>query len=282
MEEIEISSYGKINLSLDIVNKRPDGYHNIESIMQSIDLKDTLKIKKIEKGLELSSNTGEIPLDSNNIVYKCHQALENYTKKKLPAAIHIEKNIPVAAGLAGGSTNGAAALKGLNTLYNLNLSLEELQALGGKVGADIPFTLQGGTALAKGIGEKLEKLDRLDMEILLVNPNIKVSTPKVYQALKMGKDKRETKIDEILKDLEKKDLKSLAENMYNIMEGPVIEIHPEIAEIKATMKEEKALGSLMSGSGPTVFGIFENLEDLERCKRKLEKKYKNVYKTKAI
>ena len=191
MKEIVIKSYGKINLGLDVLYKRQDGYHEIRTIMQQIDLSDTLVMREIEEDIELDCNNKELPLDSTNLVYRAWKKLQEKTGINKGIQINIHKNIPIAAGLAGGSSNAATVLKGLNELWNLGLSEEELREIGVEIGADVPFCIMGGTALAEGIGEKLTKLKSFkDKNLLLVNPGIGVSTAEVYGNLRLNEKPR--------------------------------------------------------------------------------------------
>lgn len=273
MKEIVMESYGKINLGLDILYKREDNYHEIKTIMQQISLSDTLIIREIKEDIELDCNNKELPLDSTNLVYHAWKKMQEKTGINKGIQINIHKRIPIAAGLAGGSSNAAAVLKGLNELWNLGLSEKELREIGVEIGADVPYCIMGGTALAEGIGEKLTKLKPFkDKNLLLINPGIGVSTAEVYNSLKLGNQPR-MDIKKIISFIEKDDIKSLADSITNIMEEVVIERNPIISEIKNDMLKYGALGSLMSGSGPTVFGLFDDLAQLEFCKEKLTSKY---------
>lgn len=283
MESISLNSHGKINLSLDIINKREDGYHNIETIMQEIDLKDKVSIKSLEKGIIIKSNNKEIPLDENNLVYSAWKLMQEESGLDKGVEIYIEKNIPISAGLAGGSGNAAAVLKGLNIIWDLGYDIEKLQEIGLKIGADIPFCLQGGTSFATGIGEKLERLPSFKNKlILLANLGIPVSSKEIYENLNIGKEIRKidikSKIDFILKD----DIYGLGKNMNNIMEKVVFKKYNKLIEIKKTMIENGAVGALMSGSGPTIFGIYDSEEKILNSYNKLRENMEKVYITKTI
>lgn len=282
MEQILLDSFAKINLSLDIVNKRSDGYHNIETIMQEIELKDQVLIEPRSKGLKIESNNRQMPRDESNLVYKAWERMKEASGLEKGAYIYIDKNIPLSSGLAGGSSNCAATLKGLNELWNLNYSLEKLQEIGVAIGADVPFCLQGGTVLAKGIGERIQVLPAYkDKKILLANPGISISSQKVYENLNIGRDKRTTKIDKIAEKIKHGQIESTYAKFYNIMEDLVFEKYPLVGDIKTTMLEYGAQASLMSGSGSTVFGIFENEGKMLRCKEVLEKEIDLVLTTKT-
>ncbi|MDR7857584.1 4-(cytidine 5'-diphospho)-2-C-methyl-D-erythritol kinase [Tissierella sp.] len=272
MKEIIIDSYGKINLGLDVLYKREDGYHEINTIMQQISLKDTLTIREIKEDIVLGSNDENLPLDSTNLVYRAWKILQEKTGINKGIEINIHKRIPIAAGLGGGSSNAAAILKGLNDLWKLNLREEELMELGVQIGADVPYCIMGGTALAEGIGEKLTRLKSFSGKlVLLANPGIEVSSAKVYNNLKL-QNNPQLDMKKMLSSLANDDLKSVANNMVNVMEEVVIEEHPIILEIKNEMKKWGALGSLMSGSGSTVFGLFDDLDKLNHSMNKLKEK----------
>lgn len=272
MKNIEIESYGKVNLSLDVLYKRNDGYHEIDTIMQQISLKDIISIENISgEDIRIKSNKSELPLDSNNLVYKAWNQIKKKTDIERGVSINIQKEIPISAGLAGGSSNAAATLRGLNTLWDLKLSDDDLYAIALKIGADVPFCLMGGTAHAKGIGEKLTKLKSFkNKHILIFNPGIQISTACVYEGLRPSESKR-IDIKKMIDYIEDDDLINVSKNMKNIMEKTVIKKHPIIRWIKDEMNDFGALGSLMSGSGSTVFGLFDDVDKLKYCKSKLER-----------
>ncbi len=283
MDEIVLESFGKINLALDVLYKRDDGYHEINTLMQQIDLKDRIIIKNREKGIEIQCNDKDVPLDNTNLVYRAWEKIIEKTGVNKGAHIIIDKKIPVAAGLAGGSSNGAAVLKGLNLLWNLNLSEKELMEIGLEIGADIPFCILGGTAWGKGVGEKLIRLKKFSNKmVLLANMGIPISTASVYSNLNLNGTNTRICIEEMIKHIEEDNLPKLAENMANIMEEVVIKEYPIVEEIKRDMIKYGALGSIMSGSGPTVFGLFDDEEKLYRCKRELERKIPKVLTAKTI
>lgn len=276
MEELIIESYGKVNLALDILYKRDDGYHEINSIMQRINLKDRLTFKDMESGIIIESNNPEVPLDNTNLVYKAWESLKRLTGIDRGIHISIEKHIPIAAGLAGGSSNGAATLQALNQMWNLNLSDGELMTIGKDLGADIPFCIMGGTALAQGIGEKLTRLDSFaNKHILLCNPGIKISTKEAYE--KINPNGSRINIDFLAECIRRDDLNCVSKNLSNKMEEAIIEEYPIIQRIKDIMIDHGALGSLMSGSGPTVFGIYDDKEKMKDAKIELLNITEKVY-----
>ena len=280
MSSIELKSRAKINLSIDVLGKREDGYHLVEMIMQTIDLYDIIKIKEIEiDEININSNSSDIPLNENNIVYKAAKVLKDQFNIKNGVEIFIEKNIPVAAGMAGGSSNAAAVLVGLNKLWKLNLSEVRLQEIGLKLGADVPFCISGNAALAQGIGEELTYIKGLskDTVILVCKPNLFVSTKEVYEGLDLQNIKNRTNNKFLIECLKKGNIKLLATNMVNVLETVTSKMHEEIKDIEKVMLENNALGSMMSGSGPTVFGLFDKEEGALSAKGELLKKYNQVY-----
>ncbi len=280
MNSIELKSRAKINLSIDVLGKREDGYHLVEMIMQTIDLYDIIKIDELcSDNIIINSNSEDIPLDSNNIVYKAINLIRDTFNIKKGVKVFIQKNIPIAAGMAGGSSNAAAILVGLNKLWNLNLSEVELQRLGFKLGADVPFCISGKPALAQGVGEELSYIKGLpkDVEILICKPEIFVSTKKVYEGLDLNNIEIRPNNKQLLKYLEEEDISSLAVNMANVLESVTSKLYKEIKDIESIMIDNNALGSMMSGSGPTVFGLYRNKEEALKCKEELLKKYKQVY-----
>lgn len=284
MNSIDLKSRAKVNLSIDVLGKREDGYHLVEMIMQTIDLYDKLKITEIEENsILIKSNSLDIPLNEDNIMYKAVNLLKNQFNIEKGIEISIEKNIPVAAGMAGGSSNAAAVLVGLNKLWNLGLSENELKHIGLKLGADVPFCITGGSALAEGIGEKLTNIKGLpeDLNILVCKPNIFVSTKEVYQSLNMDKVKRRPQNKELIDALQKEDVKFISENMVNVLEEVTSLKYSEIGQIEDIMIKNKALGSMMSGSGPTVFGLFDNKDCAIKAKEDLQAKYNQVYLVKS-
>ncbi len=280
MNSIKLKSRAKINLSIDVLGVREDGYHLVEMIMQTIDLYDLIEINEIiDNKILIKSNSNEIPVDSNNIVYKAANLIKETFNIDRGIEIYIEKNIPVAAGMAGGSSNAAAILVGLNNLWNLNLSDEQLEEMGLKIGADVPFCIKGGTVLAEGIGEEFTDIKGLDedVSILVCKPNLFVSTKEIYELI----DSREIKIrpnNNLLIDcLKNNKIEELANNMLNVLEEVTVEKYPIIREIEKIMMENKALGAMMSGSGPTVFGLYKNKDDALKCKSILEKEFKQTF-----
>lgn len=256
----EVKAPAKINLALDVLRKRPDGYHDVSMIMQTIALYDTITVKSTWDGIKITSNSSKIPLNESNIAYKAAHYLSTKYNVKRGANIHIEKRIPVAAGLAGGSTDAAAVLKLLNKAWDLKLSKTELMDAGRKLGADVPFCIQGGTCLAEGLGERLTVIKSIpDCHILLAKPSVGVSTKEVYQSLKLDEIKERPDIAGMMKAIDEQNLTGICSKMGNVLETVTTKRHPIIPELKQRLLEYGAIGSLMSGSGPTVFGIFSDM-----------------------
>lgn len=269
MKSIAVKAYAKINLGLDVIRKRPDGYHDVKMIMQTVNLYDTIVIKQTKfHSVTIESNLYYLPTDQRNLAYKAAMVFRDNFGCKDGLSIILNKRIPVAAGLAGGSADAAATLKGLNELYQTGLSLEELMNLGLKLGADVPYCLLMGTALSEGIGEILKPLPNLpDCFILLVKPEINVSTKYVYENLRLDEKTCHPDIDSMIEALKEQDLYKLTPLMKNILETVTAEEYPVIEEIKELMINMGALTSLMSGSGSTVFGIFDSQDKAEKAYR---------------
>lgn len=260
MKEIRLRAYGKINLGLDVVRKRPDGYHEIDMILQTVELYDwlTLRIRK-EPGICLETNVSYLPCDENNLVYRAVHMLREEYRLAEGVEIYLHKFLPVSAGMGGGSSDAAAALVGMNRLFGLGLSVEALQERGLRLGADVPFCVAGGTWHAGGIGEKLTRLPAPPLCYLaVVKPPINVSTRYVYEHLNIDARGAYPHVDMagVRAGLENGDLEQLSASLGNVLEQVTIPLFPVIAQIKQVLEEEGALKALMSGSGPSVFGIF--------------------------
>lgn len=259
MKEISVKALAKINLGLDVVRRREDGYHEVRMVMQTIHLFDRLEIKRIQGGnITIATNLSFLPTNENNLVYKAAKLLMDEFHIGDGIDVKLYKHIPVAAGMAGGSTDAAAVLYGMNRIFDLGLTKEELMERGVKIGADVPYCIMRGTALAEGIGEKLTALPPMvKCPVLIAKPQINVSTRFVYENLKLNAKTVHPDINKLVDDITEKDLKKIALDMGNVLETVTIPNYPVIAEIKEQMMEHGAAGSMMSGSGPTVFGLFE-------------------------
>ena len=262
MDKIQLKALAKINLVLDVLRRREDGYHEVKMIMQTIGLHDDLEIRKTKTpGIQVKTNLYYLPTNENNLVYKAAKLLMDEFQIQDGVSIQLKKRIPVAAGMAGGSSDGAAVLWGINQMYGLGLSMQALMERGGRLGADVPYCIQRGTALAEGIGEKLSVLPPMPKcTILIAKPGISVSTKFVYENLHANdlKPEQHPDVDSMIEAMRQKDLGLLCSRMGNVLETVTIPAYPVINEIKRTMMDNGAIGSMMSGSGPTVFGIFDS------------------------
>ena len=260
-----LRAFAKINLGLDILRKREDGYHEVRMIMQTIQMYDVLEMKKVKKpGISLSVNYPYIPSDERNLVYKAAKLLMDEFQVKEGVDIRLEKFIPVAAGMAGGSSDAAAAMVGINHLFKLGLSEKDLMDRAVNIGADVPYCIMRGTALAEGIGEKLTRIAQVpDCYVLIGKPGIGVSTKTAYESLQLDKIQSHPDIDGMIRDIENGNLLAMTDKMGNVFESGIIGKYPVIGEIKDLMEANGALKAMMSGSGPTVFGIFDDREKME-------------------
>ena len=262
MDKIQLKALAKINLGLDVLRRREDGYHEVKMIMQTIGLHDDLEIRKTKTpGIQVKTNLYYLPTNENNLVYKAAKLLMDEFQIQDGVSIQLKQRITVAAGMAGGSSDGAAVLWGINQMYGLGLSMQALMERGVRLGADVPYCIQRGTALAEGIGEKLSVLPPMPKcTILIAKPGISVSTKFVYENLHANdlKPEQHPDVDSMIEAMRQKDLGLLCSRMGNVLETVTIPAYPVINEIKRTMMDNGAIGSMMSGSGPTVFGIFDS------------------------
>lgn len=272
MEELTRKAYAKINLGLDVLCRREDGYHEVKMIMQTVDIYDTLTfVKRKEQGICLKVDKKELSEDKDNLIYRAAELLMKKARVQEGVEIRLEKRIPIAAGMAGGSTDAAAAFHGINALFDLGYSLEELQALGVTLGADIPYCLAGGTAISEGIGEILTAIPTPPQCTLVVaKPDINVSTKFVYENLHANTLTCHPDIDGMVEAIKAGSMQGITARLGNVLETVTVKEYPVIAEIKALMKEQGAEGALMSGSGPTVFGIFETEEQAQKAAAQIQ------------
>lgn len=290
-----IKAYAKINLGLDVVRKRADGYHDVKMIMQTIDVFDTLDIKLGIENVENTVSLGglgkisvvcgdeNVPCGETNLVCKSAKAFFEYTGKKADISVKIEKNIPVGAGLAGGSTDAAAVLRALNVLLKTDLSDTELMKIAKNIGADVPFCVVGNTYLAEGIGEILTPVkSNIKFDILLVKPPFSVSTPSVYKSLVLDENTTHPDIDKIKNALEDGNVSVIYENLGNTLEDVTLKMYGEVGKIKENLKNLGASAVLMSGSGPSVFAIFDDRQKLDGAYKIMKEKYKQTYLTSTI
>jgi len=280
---MKIKAYGKVNISLDVVGKREDGYHLLSMIMQNIDLYDEIEVEKQECGIILECNKSYVPVDNRNLAYKAAEIFKERYDIVDGVKINIEKNIPVSAGLAGGSTDAAAVLKVMNKLFNVNATEEELMELGLKLGADIPYCIHGGTALCEGIGEIITPIKPFrDKIVVLVKPAFGVSTKEVYKNFNLEKVKQHPKTAEIINAIENDDLNFVASNMKNLLENVTLRKHKILIKIKEEMNACGAINSMMSGSGPTVFALCQHYSRAQRVYNGLKGFCEEVYLVRTL
>lgn len=282
MEKKIKKSYAKINLTLDVLGKRTDGYHDLEMVMQTIDLYDELEFTRNDTNeIKIISNCDKLQNENikSNIIYKVIEKTFEYCNYEGNKGIEIKlnKKIPLEAGLAGGSSNGAEAIKAVNELYGFNLTLEQMIEIGKSVGADIPFCLVGGTAKVTGIGEIVEPIKKhKKTNILIIKPNVSVSTKYIFENLKISEIEIRPDTKKMIEAIEKEDINLIAKNLCNVLEVVTIEKYDIIREIKEFMLTNKAIGSIMTGSGSCVFGYFENINDLQDCTKKMKNNFKDL------
>lgn len=272
MDSVVIKAMAKVNLGLDVLRRRENGYHDVKMVMQTVDLYDTLTIcKREDTQIVITTNVGELPLTEDNLIYKAAKLLFSEAKKEYGVSIHLDKQIPIAAGMAGGSTDAAATLLGVNALYGLRFEKEELARIGVKIGADVPYCIYGGTYLSEGIGEVLTKLpDAPDCFVVIAKPGIGVSTKYVYENLHIENVSDHPDVDGMIEAIKEGSLTGVTEKMANVLENVTVKRYPEIATMKDCLEDNGAMRALMSGSGPTVFGIFSEKEKAETALERLK------------
>lgn len=281
--DISLKALAKINLGLDVVRRREDGYHEVRMIMQTIQLYDRLDIKRTqEPGIQIQTNLSFLPVNENNLIYKAAKLLMDEFSITDGVSVKLDKRIPVAAGMAGGSTDAAAMLIGVNRLFSLGLTKRQLMERGVQIGADVPYCIMRGTALAEGIGEALSPLPPMvKCPVLIAKPSISVSTKFVYQNLKLDDTTIHPDIDRLIDDIKAKNLHYIAAHMGNVLETVTIPNYPVIDEIKKHMLSNGAVGAMMSGSGPTVFGLFDDEDTAKKAYKAMRSSHlaRQVYLT---
>lgn len=273
---IKVKAYGKINLLLDIIGRREDGYHMLNTVMQTVSVYDTLELSidaDSPEGIEIVCDKEGFPLDSSNLIWKAAELFKEYTDITFGGKliVKVEKNLPSQAGMGGGSADCAAMLKAMNTFFCTLKDEDELCELGAKLGADVPFCIKGGTRLCQGIGEITNKLPSIDCAFVIVKPDVSVSTPEAYKRYDLMKSPPRSHLDYFLKSLASGNVFSTSIYLFNVFEAAIDQ--PEIAQAKQTLKEAGALNTLMTGSGSAVFGVFENEKYAEQAAAKLSGKY---------
>lgn len=270
--QIKRKAYAKINLGLDVIRRRPDGYHEVKMIMQTVDIWDLLTFQKsIEPGIFITIDKEELPADKNNLIYKAAQMITAEYGIREGVEISLEKNIPIAAGMAGGSTDAAAVFYGMKELFGLDMTKEKMKKMGVNIGADVPYCIEGGTALSEGIGEVLTPLPAPPCAYLVIaKPDINVSTKYVYENLHADTLSAHPDIDGMVQALKEENLQGITERMGNVLETVTVKEYPVISRIKEKMLREGAENALMSGSGPTVFGIWRKEEKAKQAFEKIK------------
>ena len=281
--DISLKALAKINLGLDVVRRREDGYHEVRMIMQTIQRYDRLDIKRTqEPGIQIQTNLSFLPVNENNLIYKAAKLLMDEFSITDGVSVKLDKRIPVAAGMAGGSTDAAAMLIGVNRLFSLGLTKRQLMERGVQIGADVPYCIMRGTALAEGIGEALSPLPPMvKCPVLIAKPSISVSTKFVYQNLKLDDTTIHPDIDRLIDDIKAKNLHDIAAHMGNVLETVTIPNYPVIDEIKKHMLSNGAVGAMMSGNGPTVFGLFDDEDTAKKAYKAMRSSHlaRQVYLT---
>lgn len=275
MEKIELKAYGKINLGLDVLRKRPDGYHDLDMIMQAVGVYDDIVITKTDMPGEITVKTDAAVLsnEKDNLAYMAAKMLFDEFDINQGISIYINKRIPIAGGMAGGSADCAAVLKGVNQMFGLNLSKEQLMERGVKLGADVPYCVLGGTAVARGIGDVLTPLPTPPQcHVVIAKPPVSVSTAYVYGHIKPDEIQKRPDIEKMIQAIKNQDLYELASLLYNVMEDVTVPEYPIIKDIKEVLIQEGALNSIMSGSGPTVFALFDDLKKAQNAVEVLKEK----------
>lgn len=279
---IKETAYAKVNLSLDVTGLRPNGYHEVKMVMQTLGIYDLLSFDKIDKGVELTTDSellnNESSQGQDNIIIKAYNAITKYTNKDLGVKITLEKHIPIAAGMAGGSTDAAATLRGINKLYDLGLSMDQLREIAVTIGADVPFCVEGGSMLSEGIGEVLTPLTPAkDLNLLICKPDLFVSTKEVYGRFDALSDVAHPDVDGMVEALNTKAYEKIPALLGNVLELVTGSLYPIIGDIEKAMINAGAINSIMSGSGPTVFGIFDDTDSCKCAEAKLKELYPDYF-----
>ena len=286
MDKLQLKAYGKINLGLDVIRKRPDGYHNLDMIMQMVDVYDDVIIeKKAGEEIVVKADAAVLSNGKDNLAYMAAKMLFDEFGIKSGVEITIHKRIPIAGGMAGGSSDCATTLIGINEMFNLGLSKQQLMERGVKLGADVPYCVLGGTAIARGIGEVLTPLPTPPQcHVIIAKPPISVSTAYVYGHIRPDEITKRPDIEQMTLAIKEQDLNKLSDLLYNVMEEVTVSEYPVIEKLKSIMLENGALNSIMSGSGPTVFGLFDDREKAQAAMKALDFKEltEQLYLTKFI
>lgn len=278
-QKVQLKARAKINLTLDVLSRRENGYHDVEMLMQQINLYDNITVNMNSSGeIKLTCTDVFLPVDEKNIAFQAAKLMQEMYSIKEGFDIHIEKQIPIAAGLAGGSTDAAAVIKAINQLCELDLPTDKLQEIGFKLGADVPFCFLEGCALAKGLGEILQPVRGFEHAwMVLVKPSFGVSTKEVYTGLDLDAIKERPETAKMVEALKEQNKRVILSGLCNVLETVTLNLYPKVSEIKETLTSYGAEGILMSGSGPTVFGFFSSYERAKKAHKKLKKQYPQSY-----
>lgn len=284
MKKVSVKAPAKINLTLDVLHKRPDGYHEVEMIMTTIDLADRIHLELLpDKKITIDCSASFVPIDERNLAYQAAKKLQERFQVEWGVSIYVDKQIPVAAGLAGGSTDAAATIKGLNQLWNLGLSLEEMVSVGTELGSDVAFCLYGGTALATGRGEIITPLSPLPpCWVILAKPPLGVSTGNIYSKLNVNELEERPNTLAMKQALAEGNFSQVAKYLCNVLETVTLKEHPQVLQIKQQMKKFGADGVLMSGSGPTVYGLTQKMSRVQRIYNGLRGFCQHVYVVRSL
>lgn len=284
LQDLRIRAHAKVNLFLNVVGKREDGYHNLETVFQSIGLYDDIIIsERPNKGIRVHCNHPDVPSGPKNLAYKAAQSLNDIVGGFSGVEIWIEKRIPVSAGLAGGSANAAAVLIGINELFSFKIGKDTLMQIGSDLGADVPFCILGGTAFGTGIGDILTPLQSIpDIPLVLINPGLPISTADIFSNLHIPLTKQAKESIIIRKCVEKGDIDGIGNTLYNVLEIPVFSKHPELSDLKVQLSTQVgSLGALMSGSGSTIFALMQDISAAARCQTHFNSTYSFCMTTKT-
>ncbi len=283
MQQAKITAYAKINLVLDVLRKREDGYHEVAMVMQSVDLSDTIFLKESDRNWLVTASR-YVPANMNNLAMRAVTLMQREFPGRVPKLeVTLEKRIPVAAGMAGGSTDCAAVMLGINRLYDLNLTVKELEELAAQLGSDIPFCISGATALATGRGELMEPLPECpELHLVLVKPPFGVSTPKVYGNLRVNEITQHPDVDACIRGLQIGDKEAILNAMDNVLEQSTFQLQPKVKMIKEGMQACGGKHVLMSGSGPTVFAAFAEQDEAQQYYNKLKRQYPGAILTRTV
>lgn len=286
MKEIRCIANAKINLGLDVIRKREDGYHDLKMVMDTIGLHDKIRLKKTANTeVHLKTNVPYLPTDNRNLVVRIIEEMKKVYGIKDGIFVDLYKVIPVGAGLGGGSADAAATIRSMNTLFDLGLSLDTMLEIGLKFGADIPYCIEGGAMLAEGVGERLTPLEKtIILDLVVVKPKVSVSTPYIFKNLRVDAIENHPNIDGLIKGLQSQQRQEVAMNLGNVLEDVTFTGYPQVAEVKKAITLSGAEGALMSGSGSAVFGIYNSAEACQEAARVLKKHplIKNVFVTKTL